>query len=82
MWRIKTLMGLGFDPYVMLYDKHKFVDARGRWLPGVQERFTPEALRHFKLCQHLQRWCNMKPILRSGVSFEKYMNGKRGFEDV
>jgi len=29
MWRIKILMGLDFDPYVMLYDKHKFVDAQG-----------------------------------------------------
>jgi len=81
MWRIKTLVGLGFDPYIMLYDKHKFVDARGRWLPGVQARHTPEALRHFKLCQHLQRHCNHKAIFRSGVSFEKYMQAKRGFMD-
>ena len=80
LWRIQTLTRLGFDPYVMLYDKHRFVDARGRWLPGVQERHTPEALRHFKLCQHLQRWCNHKAIFRT-VSFEKYMRGKEGFED-
>ena len=78
--RIETLVGYGFDPYVMLYDKHKFVDARGRWLPDTQERCSPEALRHFKLCQHLQRWCNHKAIFRS-VSFKKYLNGMRGFED-
>jgi hypothetical protein len=81
MWRIETLVSNGFDPYVMLYDKHKFVDARGRWLPGAQERYTPETLRHFKLCQHLQRWCNHKAIFRT-VSFEQYLSGKRGFEDV
>jgi len=80
MWRIETLVRLGFDPYVMLYDKHKFVDARGRWLPGIQERHTLDALWHFKLCQHLQRWCNHKAIFRT-VSFEQYMRGKRGFED-
>jgi len=80
MHRIQSLLRLGFDPYVMLYGKHRFVDERGRWLPGVQERHTPEALRHFKLCQHLQRWCNHKAIFRS-VTFEKYLNGKRGFED-
>ena len=80
MWRIKTLVGLGFDPYIMLYDKHKFVDARGRWLPGAQVRHSPEALRHFKLCQHMQRWCNHKAIFRT-VSFEKYLKGMRGFEN-
>jgi len=78
MWRIETLVRLGFDPYVMLYDKHRFVDARGRWLPGVEALHTGEALRHFKLCQHLQRWCNHKAIFRT-VGFEKYMKGKRGF---
>jgi len=74
MWRIETLVRLDFDPYVMLYDKHRFVDARGRWLPGVRERHTPEALRHFKLCHHLQRWCNHKAIFRT-VSFETYLKG-------
>jgi hypothetical protein len=64
----------------MLYDKHKFVDARGRWLPDMQERCSPEALRHFKLCQHLQRWCNHQAIFRS-VRFKKYLHGMRGFED-
>jgi len=80
LWRVQTLLGLGFDPYVMMYNKYKFVDTRGRWLPGAQERYTPEVLRDFKLCQHLQRWCNHKAIFRT-VSFEKYMQGKRGFED-
>ena len=76
MWRIQTLMQLDFNPYVMLYDKHRFVDVRGRWLPGVEERHSPEVLQHFKLCQHLQRWCNQKAIFHT-VSFEKYLRGKR-----
>jgi len=79
LWRIKTLVQYDFDPYVMLYDKHKFVDVRGRWLPGVQERHTPEALRHFKLCQHLQRWCNFKAVFRT-IGFAEYMKRMRGFE--
>jgi len=79
LWRIKTLLGLGFDPYVMLYDKHKFVDARGRWLPGVETRYTPEVLRRFKLCQHLQRWCNHKAIFRT-VTFAEYIKRRRGFD--
>ena len=75
MWRIETLVQLGFDPYVMIYDKHRFVDARGRWLPGVKSLHGVEALWSFKLCQHLQRWCNHKAIFRS-VSFETYLKGK------
>jgi len=76
LWRIETLLHLGFDPYVMLYDKHRFVDARGRWLPSAQSQHTEEALRHFKLCQHMQRWCNNKAVFRS-VGFEEYLRGKR-----
>ena len=77
LWRIDTLVRLGFDPYVMLYDKHRFVDARGHWLPGAESQYSEEVLRHFKLCQHLQRWCNLKAIFRT-VSFEQYLKGKRG----
>jgi len=76
MWRIESLVRLGFDPHVMIYGKHEFVNARGRWLPDAQARHTPEALRHFKLCQHLQRWCNMKSIFYSGTSFADYLKGK------
>ena len=78
MWRIETLVRLGFDPYVMLYEKHRFVDARGRWLPGVEAQHSEEALRHFKLCQHLQRWCNHKAVFRT-VSFQAYLKGRAGF---
>ena len=80
LWRIDTLVRLGFDPYVMIYDKHEFVNARDRWLADAHTRHTPETLRHFKLCQHLQRWCNHKGIFRSGVSFANYIKGKRGFD--
>jgi len=78
MRRIEILVRIGFDPYVMIYDKHEFVNTRGRWLPDAQARHTPEALRHFKLCQHLQRYVNMKSIFYS-TSFADYIKTK-GFE--
>lgn len=54
--RIYKLRILGYCPYVMIYDKQKFVTTRGRLLPDVWERYAPEQIFHFKLCQHLQRW--------------------------
>lgn len=57
LFRIATLRELGFFPFVMIYDKQRFVNSRGRWLPHVAEQFTERELRHFKICQHMQRWC-------------------------
>lgn len=70
--RIYTLRKLGYVPYVMIYDKQKNVDDRGRWKKGVEDIFTPDQLRHFKICQHLQRWCNNRSIIKSSPNFEDY----------
>ena len=70
--RIYTLRKYGFVPYVMIYDKQKFVDEKGRWKKGVENIFTLDQLRHFKICQHLQRWCNNRAIIKSCPNFTKY----------
>lgn len=70
--RIYTLREMGFMPFVMVYDKQKYVDSRGRWLPDVQQRYTPEQLRHFKTCQHMQRWTGNRAIIKACPLFETY----------
>lgn len=71
--RIYFLRDHGYQPYVMIYDKQKFVDSRGRWLPDVMERYTKEQRLHFKYCQHLQRWCNNRMIFRTTLDFNDYL---------
>ncbi len=56
----------------MIYDKQKYVHDNGKWKNGVQDRFTVEQLRQFKTCQHLQRWCNNRALLKSCPRFENY----------
>lgn len=80
LFRIYTLLELGFMPFVMIYDKQKFVDGRGRWLPGVAERFSEQQLRDFKTCQHMQRWCGRGWIVNQCPRFEDYEPYKRWTE--
>lgn len=70
--RIYTLRSMGFMPYVMIYDKQLFVDSRGRWLPDVANKFTQNELIHFKVTQHLQRWCNNRKLIKSVSNFNEY----------
>lgn len=72
LYRVYTLRKMGFMPFIMIYDKQKFVSQRGRWLPDVGERYTPEPLQHFKICQHMQRWCGNRKIIKSCPKFEEY----------
>ena len=71
--RIYTLRKYNFVPYVMVYDKQKFVNDRGKWLPDVEKQYTVEQLDHFKVCQHLQRWCNNRKVIKSTPVFEDYV---------
>lgn len=71
--RIYFLRDHGYQPYVMIYDKQKFVDSRGHWLPDVMEKYTKEQRVHFKYCQHLQRWCNNRMIFRTTLDFNDYL---------
>jgi hypothetical protein len=70
--RIYTLRQYGYVPYVMIYDKQKFVHDNGKWKKGVEDRFTVEQLRHFKTCQHLQRWCNNRALIKVSPNFKDY----------
>lgn len=70
--RIYTLRKMGFVPFVMIYDKQKFVDKYGRWLPSVGERYTREQMIHFKICQHMQRWSGTKGIIKLCPDFNDY----------
>ena len=75
--RIYTLRLLGYSPYVMIYDKQKFVDERGRLKADVWERFSPEQIYHFKICQHLQRWTTSRALFAKVPKFtdyERYQN--------
>ena len=71
LFRIQTLRDIGFVPYVMIYDKQKFVDSHGNWLSGVADQYTKEELIHFKTCQHLQRWCNNRKLIKT-CRFDEY----------
>ena len=72
LYRIYTLRKLGYVPYVMIYDKQKFVKDSGHWKKGVESIFTIEQLQHFKTCQHLQRWCNNRALIKSCPDFNNY----------
>lgn len=72
LYRIYKLRRMGFVPFVMIYDKQKFVDKYGRWLPDVGERYTREQMIHFKTCQHMQRWSGTKGIIKLCPNFEDY----------
>lgn len=70
--RIYTLRKYGYVPYVMIYEKQKFVNDNGKWKKGVENLFTAEQLRHFKTCQHLQRWCNNRAFIKTVPNFSNY----------
>jgi hypothetical protein len=74
--RIYTLRSMGFMPFVMIYDKQLYVDSRGRWLPNVADKFTREELIHFKITQHMQRWCGNRKLIKVSPSFDDYREYK------
>lgn len=76
LFRIEALRGLGYSPFVMIYDKQKFVDNHGRWLKGVSNKYSEEELIQFKRCQLLQRWCNNRFIFQRTPNFNDYENYK------
>lgn len=72
LYRIYTLRSMGFMPFVMIFNKQLYVDNRGRWLPGVKKRFTHEQLIHFKINQHMQRWCGNRKLIKVSPNFNDY----------
>jgi len=72
LYRIYALRSMGFMPFVMIFDKQKYVDKRGRWLSDVCNKFTKEQLTHFKVTQHLQRWCGNRKLIKVSPNFNDY----------
>ena len=72
LYRIYTLIALGYMPFVMIYNKQKFVDSKGHWLPGIEGKYTVQQMQHFKICQHLQRWYGNRKLIKSTPNFEQY----------
>lgn len=72
LYRVYALRKLGFMPFVMIYDKQKYVDSRGRWLPNIATKYTVDQLQHFKICQHMQRWAGNRKIIKTCPDFEDY----------
>lgn len=80
LYRVNTLKSMGFSPFVMIYNKHLFVDPRGHWIPGVEYCFSEAQLQHFKFCQHLQRWTGNRRLLQS-CDFQDYDRYARWVKD-
>lgn len=78
--RAYTLRKYGLLPFVMIYDKQKYVDEHGRWKKGVEDRYSYEELRHFKICQYMQRWSASRALMKSCPDFTQYDMYKRMIE--
>lgn len=72
LYRIYTLRNMGFMPFVMIFNKLKYVNSRGRWLEDVGKYFTKEQMMHFKICQHMQRWCGNRKLIKAVPNFNDY----------
>jgi hypothetical protein len=78
LMRVYKLRELGFMPYIMIYDKHRYVKENGKWVKGVEKIFSTQQLIHFKTLQHMQRWCNSpRKMIKYIPKFEDYDNYKR-----
>lgn len=77
--RIYTLRDLGFNPFVMIYNKDDFVDCDKNGKPiGLKaknellKKYTKEQIEHFDRCWKIQRWVNNRIIFRSCERFEDF----------
>lgn len=80
LYRVYHLREMGYDPYIMIFDKGKYINPKTRKLrplTDLQKIFTFEQIEHFKLCWALSRWVNNRPIFESCNRFEDY-NPKAG----
>ena len=41
-------------------------------MPGVEKKFTREQLIHFKINQHMQRWCGNRKLIKVSPNFNDY----------
>jgi hypothetical protein len=68
LFRVYKLKDMGYDPYVMVYDKEKFVNKDGKMKPMevLLKTFTHDQIKHFKAVHRMQRRVNNKIIWHSG----------------
>jgi hypothetical protein len=81
LYRVYKLKEMGYDPFVMIFDKDKFVDARGKLKPmnRLLKDYTIEQIEHFKKVHRLQRKVDSKFIWHSGkLETEKEMRKSIG----
>lgn len=81
--RVYTLRDLGFNPFVMLYNKDDFVDYDKNGKPirlkaehELLKEYTKEQIEHFSICWKMQRWVNNRIIFRSCERFEEFNKNK------
>lgn len=75
LFRVYKLKELGYDPYIMIYNKGEFVNENtNRMFPMalLLKKFTRSQIDHFKKCWKLQGWTNNKTIFQSCEKFENY----------
>jgi hypothetical protein len=73
--RVYKLREIGLTPYVMIYDKGKFVNSETHRLYPMKKllkTFTNEQISHFIKCWKLQRWVNNIRIWRVVDKYENY----------
>lgn len=82
--RVYILRDLGFNPFVMIYNKDDFVicDKRGKPIKMRPEtellkKYTRGQIEHFDVCWRLQRWVNNRIIFRSCKRFEEFDRSRR-----
>ena len=82
--RVYTLRDLGFNPYVMIYNKDDFTvcDKNGKPIKLKPEKellkkYTRKQIEHFNVCWKIQQWVNNRIIFRSCDRFEEFDRSKR-----
>lgn len=82
--RVYALRDLGFNPFVMIYNKDDFVDCDKNGKPirlkaehKLLKKYTKEQIVHFDRCWKIQQWVNNRIIFRSCERFEDFDRSKR-----
>lgn len=77
--RVYTLRDMGFNPFVMIYNKDEFVECDRRGKPmrlkpynELLKKYSRQRIEHFSACWKLQRWVNNRIIFRSCERFEDF----------
>lgn len=77
--RVYALRDLGFNPYVMIYNKDDFTECDKNGKPirlkpeqELLKKYTKEQINHFDVCWKIQQWVNNRIIFRSCDKFDDF----------